>query len=627
MCAAPTGFPYITADGLVTDDMIAFYELRARGGAAAVTVSEALTHSTGRSHGRVIDLTADGVLQGLTDLARAIRRHGAVASIELNHSGIYAEMDIPKGERDAAALRYGPSVASLPGGRRAAKMTQDMIAEIVKSFGDAAALCKRAGFDMVMIHGGHGWLIEQFLSPAINHRGDEYGGSPKKRARLAIEIIDSVRAAVGPGFPIEFRMSGVENMFRGYNIDDAVAFAALIEDKIDLLHVSAGFGEVNFDMTHPSMFAPHGVNVHLAAAVKKRVRVPVATVGALGEPDMMEEIIASGAADVVCMARALLADPELPRKVVSNRSGEILRCLRCLTCHTERTLTQTRICAVNPIIGRENESRFARPPAAPKRVLVAGGGPSGMTAALTAARRGHKVILCERSDALGGALRAGRDVPFKHASFDFIRNRELMMRLAGVDIMLGVEVTPGLVRSISPDALIVAVGSEHIIPDIPGADGANVFTASELPDVISKLGEAVAVLGGGLAGCESALNLALTGRHATLVEMGPEFAPDANPRHRPILLRILDEDYHIKMRANMRATAVSARGLHADAQRGVRVLFEVDAVIIAAGMKPRLAAADALRSLAPETAFVGDCVSVKNIREAVFRGYHAALDL
>jgi 2,4-dienoyl-CoA reductase-like NADH-dependent reductase (Old Yellow Enzyme family)/thioredoxin reductase len=627
MCAAPTGFPYITEDGLVTDDMIAFYELRAKGGAAAVTVSEALTHRTGRSHGRVIDLTADGVLQGLTDLARAIRRHGAVSSIELNHSGMYAEMDVADSERDGALLKYGPSEISGPGGRRVAEMPADMIAEIVASFGRGAALCKRAGFDMVMIHGGHGWLIEQFLSPAVNRRKDMYGGSLENRARLAVEIIDSVRAAVGPGFPIEFRMSGVENISGGYDVGEAADFAALIEDSIDLLHVSAGFGEENFDVTHPPMFAPHGVNVYLAEAIKKRVRVPVATVGALNEPDEMEDIIASGRADVVCMARALLADPELPRKVASNRPDEILRCLRCFTCHAERMLTQTRVCAVNPIIGRENESRFERPSGAPKRVLVAGGGPGGMMAALTAARRGHKVTLCESRGALGGALLAERGVPFKRASLDFIRNRELLMRRAGVDILLGVEATPELVKSIAPDALIVAVGAEHIIPVIPGIGDDNVFTASELSDVISKLGERVAVIGGGLVGCESALHLAQTGRRVALVEMGSALAPDSNPRHRPILLRLLHEDDHIETHMNARASAVSRRGLHAAGEHGEQLLFEADGIIIAAGMRPRRVAADALRSLAPETAFVGDCAAVKNIREAVFRGYHAALDL
>jgi 2,4-dienoyl-CoA reductase-like NADH-dependent reductase (Old Yellow Enzyme family) len=627
MCAAPTGFPYITADGLVTDDMIAFYELRAKGGAAAVTVSEALTHRTGRSHGRVIDLTADGVLQGLTDLARAIRRHGAAASIELNHSGMYAQMDISDSERDGALLKYGPSDAALPGGRRVAEMPAGLIAEIVDSFGRGAALCKRAGFDMVMIHGGHGWLIEQFLSPAVNRRSDGYGGSLKNRARLAAEIIESVRAAVGRDFPIEFRMSGVENISGGYDADGAADFAALIEDRIDLLHVSAGFGEENFAMTHPPMFAPHGVNAHLAEAVKRRVRVPVATVGALNEPDEMEKIIASGGADVVCMARALLADPELPRKVMANRPDEILRCLRCFTCHAERMLTQTRVCAVNPIIGRENESRFAQPSGAPKRVLVAGGGPGGMTAALTAARRGHAVTLCESRDALGGALLAERGVPFKRASLDFIRNRELLMRRAGVDIRLGVEATPELIKNIAPDALIIAVGAEHVIPDIPGIDGDNVFTASELPDALPHLGERVAVLGGGLVGCESALHLAQTGRRVTLVEMGAGLAPDANPRHRPILLRLLDGDGRVVTHVNTRASAVLRRGLCAVGEMGEQLLFEADAVIVAAGMRPRRAAADTLRPLAPETAFVGDCVAVKNIREAVFRGYHAALDL
>jgi 2,4-dienoyl-CoA reductase-like NADH-dependent reductase (Old Yellow Enzyme family) len=617
------GFPYITADGRVTDDMIAFYELRAKGGAAIVTVSEALTHRTGRSHGRVLDLTADGALQGLTDLARAIRRHGAAASIELNHSGMYADMDIMDGQRDGSAVKYGPSEAVLPGGRRVAEMPAALIDEIVESFGRGAALCKRAGFDMIMIHGGHGWLLEQFLSPAVNRRTDKYGGSLSNRARLSIEVIDSVRDAVGQGFPIEFRMSGDENILGGYGADEAAGFAVLIADKIDILHVSAGFGEDNFAVTHPPMFAPHGANVHLAEAIKRRVSIPVAAVGALGDPDAMEAILAQGKADIVCMARALLADPELPRKVEQGRPGEILRCLRCFTCHAERMLTQTRVCAINPIIGRENESRFSYPPAAQKRVLVAGGGPGGMTAALTAARRGHRVTLAERGAALGGSLRSEAGIPFKSAAVDFIKTRELQMRGAGVSILLRTEVTPELVRGFAPDALIIAVGAEHIVPDVPGIYLPNVIAASELPERIADVGGTVAIIGGGLVGCESAVYLAQTGRRVSLIEMGGALAPDSNPRHRPILLRLLGE--LADARTGLRAAEVTARGLLATDANGGELRFDADTVIVAAGMRPRDVAA--LRGLVPDTSVIGDCHAVKNIREAVFRGYHAAMDI
>ncbi|MDR0838654.1 MAG: FAD-dependent oxidoreductase [Oscillospiraceae bacterium] len=631
MCSAPMGFPYITATGCVTDDLIAFYELRAKGGAAIVTVSEAYTHPTGKSHGRLLNLEADGALQGLTDLSRAIRRHGAAASIELNHSGMFSEMDIPDGERDGELVKYGPSDAVLPDGKSVREMPAEMIDEIVASFGRGAALCKRAGFDMVMIHGGHGWLIEQFLSPAMNKRTDKYGGALENRARLALEIIDAVRESVGRGFPIDFRMSGVENIPGGYELADAVEFAKLIEGKIDLLHVSAGSGEGNFETTHPPMFAPHGVNVPFAAEIKKHVNIPVAAVGALNDPDEMERIVATGQADLVCMARALLADPELPKKVEANRDDEILRCLRCFTCHAERMLTQTRVCAINPIIGREVEAKFAPPATSPKRVLVAGGGPGGMMAALTAAGRGHSVTLCERRNELGGALLAEECIPFKRESIDLVKTRELQLRLAGVDIRFGAEVTPEFVRRFAPDALIVAIGAEPIIPNLPGIgtpqdiDGANVIVANDLSQKLAEAGRRVAIIGGGLVGCEAAVFLAGTGRDVTLIEMGERIAPDSNPRHRPILMRRLEAS--VKIHTQLRATAVSERGLHAVNADGEEKLLEADTVIVAVGQKPLRAEADVLRGLAPETAFIGDCVAAKNIREAVFRGYHAGLDI
>ncbi|MDR0916652.1 MAG: FAD-dependent oxidoreductase [Oscillospiraceae bacterium] len=620
IASAPMGFPDITHDGCITSGMTAFYELRARGGASIVTVSEAMTHVTGRTHGRVIDLTNPDVIASLTNTARAIRRHGAIASIELNHGGKSQEMDA-SGD---AKIGSDDAKSSIN------EMSVKFIREIVRSFGDGAALCKRAGFDMITIHGGHGWLIHQFLSPEMNHRTDEYGGSPENNARIAIEIIDAVRRAVGRGFPIEFRMSAVG----GYDLEYAIAFAKLIERKIDLLHVSAGFGEDDFSVTHPSMFAPHGVNVHYAAAIKRAVTVPVATVGALNDPEKMEEIIASGQADIVCLARALLADNDLPKKVVQNRDDEIRYCLRCFVCHAERMLTQTRICSVNPIIGREEEflhSEHLTFPNTPtverdinRRVLVVGGGPAGLTAALHAARRGFAVTLCERGASLGGALLAERGIDFKQASIDFVRTMETRLSREGVSIRLGVEVTPELVRLAHPDALIVAVGAEPIIPTIPGIDGKNVIIASKLPDEMQNVGNIVAVLGGGLVGCETAVHLKNLRRSVTIVEMGEQFASDANPRHRPILMRELR---NVEQHTRTRAIEVTKAGLRCTDMYGMEVMIPANTIIVAAGQRPRRDTADSLRGLVANTSFIGDCVSARNIREATFRGYHAALDL
>ena len=261
---------------------------------------------------------------------------------------------------------------------------------------------------MVMVHGGHGWLINQFLSPYFNHRTDEYGGPLENRVRFAKEVLDSVRKAVGPGFPIEFRMSGSELFEGGYDLEEGVEIAKQLESRVELLHISAGTYQRGFSVTHPSMFRPHGCNVYLAGGDQEACERACRDAGGLNDPAMMEEIIASGKADVVEMARALLADHELPRKVMANRDEDIVKCLRCFTCMAERAVTSTRRCTVNPLIGRELDGTEVLPAANRKKVLVAGGGPGGLKAALTAAQRGHEVILCEKEDRTGGILKGKR---------------------------------------------------------------------------------------------------------------------------------------------------------------------------------------------------------------------------
>ena len=626
MCSAPMGFPDLTADGCLTEGAIAFYENRARGGAAIVTISEAcVDYVNGKSHGRLINLQNPGVLAGLTNAARAIRRHGALASIELNHAGMLSDFDVVQSERQRdAAVHYGPSACTLPTGTVVEEMSVAQIKAAVDCFARGAALVKRAGFDMLMVHAGHGWLIHQFLSPLTNRRTDAYGGTFENRARLALEILDAVRAAVGPGFPIELRFSAMEQASGGITLSDAVAFAELVQDKVDILHVSAG-GEPDFSVTHPPMFAEPGCNVKYAAEIKKHVRIPVATVGALNEPAQMEEILASGQADIVCMARALLADPELPKKVEQNRTDEILRCIRCLTCHAERMLTQTRICALNPQIGREYEAKFAAPPTAPKRLLIAGGGPGGMQAAVTAAARGHRVTLCEKTGELGGNLRSEMNVPFKQGFPKYIETMRRRMELAGVEVRLNTEVTPAFVRDFAPDALFVALGAEAAVPPIPGIDGSNVVFGVDLERREAEIGAKIAVLGGGLVGCESGLYLAQKGHNVTIIEMRGDVAVDANPRHRPALLAQLSA--HTTVRTGLRATAITAEGVECLDAKEDKVFIPADTVLCAAGLKPRRDAVDALRGTAPIVEVIGDCVKPDIIRGATHRAYHAALDL
>ena len=442
MFSAPMGGTDITNDGCIGPKSTAFYELRGKGGAGAVTVSECMVHpKTDGSHAYHLDTSILNSLASAAYTADAIRRHGAIPSMELSHSGMYAGTYMTDKSRQHGMNQWGPSETVRTDGVPVKALTKDMLAEITAAYGNVAGLAKRAGFEMLMIHGGHGWLLNQFFSPYFNKRTDEYGGSLENRCRLAVEVLKSVRGAVGLGFPIEFRLSGSELFDGGYDLEEGIRIARQIEPYIDLLHVSAGTYQRGFGDTHPSMFKEHGCNVYLAAEIKKHVSVPVATIGGLNDPQQMEEIIAGGKADIVYMARALLADPFLPRKVMANKDEDIVKCLRCFTCMAERAATSTRRCTVNPIIGRELEGCEVPKAPVPKKVVVVGGGPGGLKAAHTAALRGHQVILMEKESELGGILKSEQALPFKKEMYELSLTFAKQCREVGVEIRLNTEAT------------------------------------------------------------------------------------------------------------------------------------------------------------------------------------------
>lgn len=626
MFSAPMGGTDITNDGCIGPKSTAFYELRGKGGAAAVTVSECMVHpQTDGSHAYHLDPSILNSLASATYTADAISRHGAVASLELSHSGMYAGTYMTDKEKQHSMHHWGPCDAIRPDGVQVKALTEDMLHEIAEAYGKVAGLAKRAGFGMLMIHGGHGWLINQFLSPYFNHREDNYGGSLENRCRFAIEVLQEVREAVGPGFPIEFRMSGSELFVGGYDLEEGVRIAQQIEPYVDLIHVSAGTYQRGFGDTHPSMFKDHGCNVYLAAEIKKHVRVPVATIGGLNDPEQMEEIIASGKADIVYMARALLADPFLPRKVEENREEDIVRCLRCYTCMAERATTSTRRCTVNPLIGREIEGNEIAPATIRKKVLIAGGGPGGLYAAYTAARRGHDVTLYEKEDKLGGILKSEQALPFKMEMYQLAGTYARFAEKAGVKIVTSTEVTKELIEKESPDALIVAVGSEPLLPPIKGLNGENVTIVNNYYLEKENVTGNVIVLGGGLAGCECAIHLGMEGKEVHLVEMRNELAPDANVRQRPLLLKEVNK--YAQIHTGYRGLEVTKDGVLCETKDGEQVLIPGTSVICALGQRSRSKVADELRDGAPYVRIIGDAHRVSTITNAVYEGYHAALDI
>lgn len=627
MFSAPMGGTDITADCAIGPDSTAFYEYRAKGGAASVTVSELVVHpETEGSHMYHLDLATPGSLASFTLTADAIRRHGAIASVELSHSGQYAGTYLTDKNRKQGLKQWGPCAGTRPDGKEVHALSIEQIHDIARAFGEKAALAKRAGFEMVMIHGGHGWLINQFLSPYFNHRTDEYGGSLENRVRFAKEVLDCVRQAVGPGFPVEFRMSGAELFDGGYNLDEGIAIASALESRIDLLHVSAGTYQRGFGVTHPSMFLPHGSNVWLAEAIKKAVSIPVATVGGLNDPQMMEEIIASGKADVVEMARALLADPQLPKKVVMNQDDDIVRCLRCYTCMAERAQTGTRRCTVNPLIGRERNGMEIPPAPHARRVLVVGAGPAGLQAALTAARRGHQVTLCDKNDEVGGILIGEQAIGFKYEMYQLGVSLGKQCLAAGVDLRLNTRVDKPWADALAPEALIIAVGSEPALPPIPGLNSSHVIPVTDYHLRQHELQEHVVVLGGGLAGCEMAIHLAREKKNVTLVERDGALAPDANIRHRPLLLAEIEKS-GIQVLLNHKAVAITPDAVLCEDAQQQRLALPGQSVICALGQRARRDMVDELWDCAPWVSQVGDCVKVSTITTAIYQGHHAAMDI
>ncbi|MBN1904240.1 MAG: FAD-dependent oxidoreductase [Deltaproteobacteria bacterium] len=617
--SAPMTFPILTSDGCLTPEAIAFYELRAKGGAAVVTVSELIVKPEGRYYPVQVITHAPNAKDSLAMAARAIKRHGAIPSMELSHGGRHALTNAKH------PVSYGPSDEFSDDVQKVHAMTHDMIEDIIKAYGKAAEMCMAAGFEMLLIHAGHGWLLQQFLSPATNKRTDNYGGNLTNRARFAIEVIDRVRSVVGNGFPIELRMSAEEYMTGGYSFPEAIKFAKLIQNRVDLIQVSTGAHTGSFEKTHPSSFMERGVNVHYAEEMKRHIDIPVSTIGALNEPAMLEDIIVKCRADAVVMARALLADPYLPKKAYMGKDDEIVRCYRCYACMAERMTTGLRICALNPVIGSEYETAFIKNTSMPKTVLVAGGGPGGMQAALTAAERGHNVILYEKGDKLGGALNCVKGAPFKDDLYRFISTKTILMLKAGVDIRMNTEVTPELAAQIRPDVLIVAVGAEPIIPQIPGIDGENVIIANDLPDNFKKVGNKVVVVGGGLVGCETALHMAMEGREVTVIEMMGNLCPDANQRYRPLLMAQLERD--VRCITGMRGVQITDKGILCADRDGNTTLFEADSVICAAGQRPCRDAADVLKDSAPEVIEIGDCVKASNVTQTLFQGFWAGVDI
>lgn len=622
---SPMSNPELDPDCHMRKEDLAFHENRARGGLASVAVGLGIVDHVGRVHTKEITLYDVMSLPSLKEYANAMHRHNCIAVMELAHGGKYAGARSHDGAGDPLVL--GPNDEINPDGLQVTAMKEEDFERVADCYADAAVLCQKAGIDMVLVHGGHGWLLGQFMSPTMNRRSDRWGGSLENRMRFPLLVIEKIRRACGPRMLIEYRMSGSELIEGGYGIDEGVEMAKMLDGKVDIIHVSAGVHEDQeaFVVTHPSMFIEHGCNVHLAAEVKKHVKTPVATVGGINDPDMMEEIIASGKADIVEIARQSICDPYLPEKAFSGRRDDITKCCRCFTCFYNYLTNRTFCCAFNPVIGNELEHQHAFPVTTPKKVVVVGGGVGGMEAAVTAAGRGHKVTLYEKNSRLGGVLLSEEHIPFKQDMYHFVKVLEGRLKEAGVEIRLNTGITAEEVAALHADVVMVAAGAKPIIPPVEGIDSPKVVGLEALHHKEPQVGQKVVILGGGLAGCEAAIYLDGLGKEVTIVEMKDDWAADAYFMHKNAM-NIYIRDSRIRIHTGTKAKAVTDQGLVCTTA-GEEILLEADTILLAAGMKSDQEFVRSFDNTADRVFQIGDCIRPGRVVDAVTTGYYRALDI
>ena len=619
--AAPVSVANLTPQAHFTPDNIAIFERKAKGGAAIVNMGEArIDLKTGISHLLCLALDDPEVMPSLILATDAIRRHNAIPAIEILHPGGRANPEYYDGPI------WAPSDAPGHLGKDYTALDEKTIDYIVNCFANAAEMAWLGGVEMVMIHGGHGWLLHEFLSPLNNHRTDKFGGSLENRARISLMVVDAIRRRC-PELLIEFRLSGSELVEGGLTIDDQVEFAKLLDGKVDLIHVTAGtfhYPETNQHMV-PSMFHPFGVNVEFAAAIKKAVKTPVAVVGGLDEPELMEQVLAEGKADIIAVGRSIIADAQMPDKLRGGRADDVTPCIRCNHCISESFVPYVKYssrltrCSVNPVAGREYTEKDVCPALIPKKVLVIGGGPAGMKAAITLADRGHQVILAEKSGRLGGAIRFAGHVSFKSKLDQLMQVLIRRVERRKITVMLNTDMTPELARSLRPDAIVCAIGADPIVPPVPGVDLEIAVSAVGMHEHMEEIGQSVVILGGGLVGCEESILLGELGKKVTVLEMKPELCRDAPfLHHEAVLLEM--ERLGITARTGMRCTGILPDGVTAE-QDGKEIKLPADTVIIAAGLAPKLDEAESFRSCAPEFWKIGDCRQARNVRLAIHEGY------
>lgn len=621
---APMLMGYGHVDGTVTDQCVDYYARRARGGASMVVVEATLVNLKGRTNLSQLRIDNNSFLPGLSKLARAIKDNGAVAVLQLQHSGRVASVDEPI---SASEL----SIESTSGiNIKPRAMLKMEINNTISSFSQAALRAKTAGFDMIELHGAFGHLLAQFLSSKTNRRDDEYGGNLENRMRFPLEVVENIKTVTGKNYPVGYQFLADELMPDGFKLEEARIFAKhLVNAGIAYLTVTAG----NFEscMAGDGLFAmrsPVENVVYLAKEIKEIVNIPVFACGKIPDAKSADMIIAEGKSDGVALGRPLLCDPDFPEKARKGRVEDIIHCIYCCGCIDRIERNLKALCDINPEVGRESYP-CPEKPLKSRNVWVIGGGPAGMTAAITAARRGHKVTLFDRGKKLGGDFLYASLAPGKKPVEAFLNYLTGQIKKSGVKVKTGKEVSGEDIKKAKPDVLILATGAKFKIPDIPGLkqskallDIKKVFLEEEKP------GKNTLIIGSNSLACELAEFIASRKGHVTIAGEEEEFASDMDLMNRAMLMQKLNE-YGVNIKRNSKITGISGKHAIIEDYKGQDKPEEIkfDSIICTLSYEPDYSLYMAMKDEIEDIYIAGDSARPEGLRQAVHRSYQIGLNI